>query len=136
MRAMRFRGKSYMAFALTPEPPIIDWLAKLDNWIRSSAGFFVGRPAVLDLSLVILSNPAIVHLIGELGTRIGIEGVAADRLGSKLSPLLKGGRAASIETVDSTPPPSPRQRRARSRARVCWRRRCAPDSWCPFPTAT
>jgi septum site-determining protein MinC len=74
-----------MAFALTPKPPIIDWLAKLDNWISSSAGFFVGRPAVLDLSLVTLSSPAIVHLIGDLGTRniriMGIEGVEAGRLG-------------------------------------------------------
>ena len=54
---MRFRGRSYMAFALTPEPPIVDWLSELDNWIRSSAGFFVGRPVVLDLTAVTLTTP-------------------------------------------------------------------------------
>jgi septum site-determining protein MinC len=54
---MRFRGRSYMAFALTPEPPIADWLSELDAWIRSSAGFFVGRPVVLDLAAVTLSAP-------------------------------------------------------------------------------
>jgi septum site-determining protein MinC len=103
---MRFRGRSYMAFALTPEPPIVDWLAELDNWVRSSAGFFVGRPVVLDLTAVTLTSPAIAHLIGELGTRniriMGIEGVEADKLGPGLPPLLKGGRAANVEAVDST----------------------------------
>jgi len=37
-----------MAFALTPEPPIADWLEELDAWLRGSSGFFVGRPVVLD----------------------------------------------------------------------------------------
>ena len=54
---MRFRGRSYMAFALTPEPPIVDWLSELDLWIRSSAGFFVGRPVVLDLAAVTVIRP-------------------------------------------------------------------------------
>jgi len=48
-RSMRFRGRSYMAFVLTPEPPIADWLSELDDWIRSSTGYFVGRPVVLEL---------------------------------------------------------------------------------------
>ena len=65
---MRFRGRSYMAFALTPEPPIVEWLAELDAWIRSSAGF-VGRPVVLDLTAVTLTTSAIAHLIDELPAR-------------------------------------------------------------------
>ncbi len=108
---MRFRGRSYMAFALTPEPPIVDWLTELDTWIRSSAGFFVGRPVVLDLSAVTLTTPAIAHLIGELGARniriMGIEGIEADKLGPGLPPLLKGGRAATVEAVDSASPNKP-----------------------------
>jgi septum site-determining protein MinC len=108
---MRFRGRSYMAFALTPEPPIVDWLTELDTWIRSSAGFFVGRPVVLDLSAVTLTTPAIAHLIGELGARniriMGIEGIEADKLGPGLPPLLKGGRAATVEAVDSASPGKP-----------------------------
>ncbi len=103
---MRFRGRSYMAFALTPEPPIVDWLAELDIWIRSSAGFFVGRPVVLDLTAVTLTSPAIAHLIGELGTRsiriMGIEGIDAEKLGTGLPPLLKGGRTAAVEAVEPT----------------------------------
>ncbi len=101
---MRFRGRSYMAFALTPEPPIVEWLAELDAWIRSSAGFFVGRPVVLDLTAVTLTASAIAHLIDELAARhiriMGIEGIEADKLGPGLPPLLKGGRAATVEAVE------------------------------------
>jgi septum site-determining protein MinC len=103
---MRFRGRSYMAFALTPEPPIVDWLSELDVWIRSSAGFFVGRPVVLDLAAVTLTTSAIAHLIDELASRsiriMGIEGIDAEKLGPGLPPLLKGGRAATVEAVETT----------------------------------
>jgi septum site-determining protein MinC len=103
---MRFRGRSYMAFVLSPEPPIADWLTELGKSTRGSAGFFLGRPAVLDLAAVKLSNSAIAHLVGQLealGIRImGIEGAAADQLGAGLPPALKGGRAVAIEPVEAT----------------------------------
>jgi septum site-determining protein MinC len=97
-----------MAFVLSPEPPIADWLASLEKSIRGSAGFFLGRPAVLDLASVTLSESAIAHLVSQieaLSIRImGIEGAAADQLGAGLPPVLKGGRAAALEAVNSTSP--------------------------------
>jgi septum site-determining protein MinC len=103
--AMRLRGRSYMAFALAPEPPVAEWLAELDRWLNGSPGFFIGRPAVLDLSAVTLTASAIAHLISELGDRgirvMGLEGVAAEKLGPNLPPLLSGGRAASETAVDA-----------------------------------
>jgi septum site-determining protein MinC len=91
---------------LAPEAPIADWLANLQRSLRSSAGFFLGRPAVLDLASVKLSNPAIAHLISQLeavGIRImGIEGAAANQLSAGLPPALKGGRATVVEAVAST----------------------------------
>jgi septum formation inhibitor MinC len=67
-----------MAFALAPEGQIADWLLELDNWIRNSAGFFVGRPVVLDLGGVELERDAITQLVAELQQRdiriMGIEG--------------------------------------------------------------
>jgi septum site-determining protein MinC len=103
---LRFRGRSYLAFVLAPEPPIADWLAELDKSVRSSAGFFLGRPAVLDLASVELSNSAIKHLVSQLealGIRImGIESAAAEQLGGGLPPLLKGGRSAALEAVEAT----------------------------------
>lgn len=115
--AMPLRGRSYMAFALTPEPPIADWLGELDVWLRGSAGFFTGRPVVLDLSAVTLTSSAIAHLISELGTRgiriMGLEGIAAEKLGPGLPPLVSGGRAAPVEAVtprsQPEPPPEPAQ---------------------------
>ena len=104
---MRFRGRSFMAFTLTPEAPIVEWLAGLDEWGRSSAGFFVGRPMVLDLRAVTLTRPGIAHLVQELAAReigiLGIEGVESSQLGPGLPPLLTGGRAANFDLSDSPP---------------------------------
>jgi septum site-determining protein MinC len=107
--AMPLRGRSYMAFALTVESPIADWLAELDGWLHRSPGFFAGRPAVLDLAAVKLTNGAIAHLVAELGTRgiriMAIEGAEPDSLGENLPPLVSGGRAAPAEAVRARSPP-------------------------------
>lgn len=109
--AMPLRGRSYMAFALTPEPPIAEWIEELDTWLRGSSGFFAGRPVVLDLSAVTLTSSAIAHLISELGTRgiriMGLEGVAVEKLGPGLPPLVSGGRPAPVEAISSRSQPAP-----------------------------
>jgi septum site-determining protein MinC len=101
--AIRFRGRSFMAFTLTPEPPVADWLAELDKWTRNSPGFFLGRPVVLDLCSVKLSETAVTHLIAELGERgiriMGLEGADAESLGAGLPPVLSGGRPAGEDKV-------------------------------------
>jgi septum site-determining protein MinC len=126
--SIRFRGRSFLAFALSPEPPIADWLAELDKWTRSSAGFFAGKPVILDLAAVSLSESAIQHLIDQLSERgiriMGLEGADPATCGPKLPPVLMGGRAggeeklldaapaatasgATAEPVASTPAPRP-----------------------------
>jgi len=107
-RSMRFRGRSYIAFVLTPEAPIFDWLADLDAWTRRSTGFFVGKPVVLDLSAVNLSKDAIAHLVAELQTRdiriMGIEGANPAEVGPELPPVIKGGRPAGpLDPVNGPP---------------------------------
>ena len=105
---MRFRGRSYLAFVLTPEPPIADWLTDLDKSIAGAAGFFANRPVVLDLSAVTLSRHAVAHLVSELRSRdlqiMGIEGADPVALGPELPPLLRGGRAVTLEPVHSPSP--------------------------------
>ena len=101
---MRFRGRSFMAFVLTPAAPIAGWLAELDKWTRSSPDFFVGRPIILDLATAALSQSGISELIAALSERgirvMGLEGAHPDQLGPSLPPLLKGGRpAAAAEAV-------------------------------------
>lgn len=111
--SLGFRGRSFMAYSLTPQPPIADWLAELDKWARNSPGFFVGRPIVLDLAAVTLSQGAIAHLIAELSLRairiIGIEGAVPADLGADLPPLLKNGRAAGMDDVSGAKPAAQQQ---------------------------
>jgi septum site-determining protein MinC len=91
---------------LTPEAPIYDWLSVLNCWISRAPGYFVGKPVILDLSAVTLSNSAIVQLLCELqaqGIRIiGLEGVDPHEVGSDLPPVLTGGRTVAV----GEPPPS------------------------------
>jgi septum site-determining protein MinC len=97
----RFRGRSYVAFTFTPTVPVVDWIAEIDATIAQSAGFFAGRPVVLDMSVVDLSPSAILHLITTLEERgirvLGLEGLDPDKMGPGLPPLVSGGRNCLIE---------------------------------------
>jgi septum site-determining protein MinC len=93
---IRMRGRSYVAFTFCPVVPIAGWLAEIDVTLGRSPGFFVGKPVVLDLSAVDLSQSAIAHLVTSLEQRnirvLGIEGVDEARLTTSMPPLLTGGR--------------------------------------------
>src|SRR5579859_7579733 len=99
-KPIRLRGRSYVAFVFYPIVPIIEWLEEIDVTLRQSPGFFAGKPVVLDLSAVDLSQNAIVQLISSLEQRglrvLGIEGVDAARLSASMPPLLIGGRHCAI----------------------------------------
>jgi septum site-determining protein MinC len=103
--AIRFRGRSFMAFVLAPLAPVANWLEELDKWSRNSPGFFVGRPIILDLASVALEQAGISQLIANLSERgiriVGLEGIEAERLGPSLPPVLKGGRQnAALEVSE------------------------------------
>ena len=104
--SFRFRGRSFLAFALTAELPIADWLSELDRWLRNSRGFFAGRPVVLDVSGAKLSKYDFAGLIAELESRgirlMGIEGADPSWVGPGLPPLLEGGRTVgAVDPADS-----------------------------------
>jgi len=90
------RGRSYVAFTFCPVVPIAGWLEEIDVTLARSPEFFVGKPVVLDLSAVDLSQSAIAHLIKSLEQRniriLGIEGMNAAQLTTSMPPLLTGGR--------------------------------------------
>jgi septum site-determining protein MinC len=108
--AIRFRGRSFLAFTLTPLPPVADWLAELDRWIGNSPGFFLGKPVVLDVAGVKLSEQAIGHLVAQLGERgiriMGLEGADPAVIGPQLPPVLLGGRPGGEEKPHE-PEPAP-----------------------------
>jgi septum site-determining protein MinC len=93
---VRMRGRSYVAFTFCPVVPIAGWLEEIDATLARSPGFFVGKPVVLDLSAVDLSQSAIAHLVTSLEQRdirvLGIEGVDATQITASMPPLLTGGR--------------------------------------------
>jgi len=55
-----------MAFAITPQTPIVDWLSELDASFGRSENFFAGQHIALDLSAVNLSSNAIGQLVANL----------------------------------------------------------------------
>ncbi len=93
---IRMRGRSYVAFVFCPVVPIVGWLEEIDATLARSPAFFVGKPVVLDLTAVQLSQSAIAHLVTSLEQRnirvLGIEGVDAAELTTGMPPLLTGGR--------------------------------------------
>ncbi|TPL06123.1 septum formation inhibitor MinC [Mesorhizobium sp. B2-4-14] len=99
-KSIRFRARSFVAFTLTPEAPISDWLEGLDHWIGNSPGYFSGRPVVLDLNVLKPAVEDIALLVAALGARgirvyaIEMEGAS---LGPDLPPLLAGAKEATAE---------------------------------------
>ena len=122
-QSLMFRARSYMAFVLTPKPPIIDWLASLDAGLERSKSFFAGHPVALDLSEVQLSSNAIAHLVASLEERnirvLGIEGVAgvgavdAATGQAGLPPILRSGRGMqSFEVPEPAAAAAPPEKQA------------------------
>lgn len=101
--SVRFRGRSFMALVLAPEPPLADWLAEFDHLLQRSPGFFVGKPVVVDVSALPQNRPTLVDLMTEMNHRnvrvLGLEGVDAFKLGADargLPPIMNGGRDSAV----------------------------------------
>ncbi|NEJ74540.1 septum formation inhibitor MinC [Rhizobium phaseoli] len=110
-RSIRIKGRSFLAVMLSPDLPIDDWLIRLDDLAARSAGFFLGRPVVLDLTDLQIDRPQLKDLIAELAKRnvsiMGIEGARPSMLGTGMPPALKGGRSASDIEVQANEPADP-----------------------------
>ncbi|NDW02889.1 septum site-determining protein MinC [Jiella pacifica] len=110
-RPIRLKGRSFLALVLSPELPFSNWLERLDDLAARSTGFFLGRPIVLDLEGVDVTQADLKDLLGELGERgvrvMGIEGVRGSVLAPNMPPLMKGGRPAGDIEPEPTPAPAP-----------------------------
>ncbi|MEJ1161092.1 septum site-determining protein MinC [Prosthecomicrobium sp. N25] len=103
-QAIRFRGRSFMAFVLEPTMPVEQWFKDLTAWLERSPGFFAGKPVILDVSASCEAKRDLVVLVGTLekmGIRImGVDGAKPDWLiGPGLPPAISGGRNASVVEV-------------------------------------
>jgi septum site-determining protein MinC len=113
-RSIRIKGKSFLAVVLTPEMPLDEWLAGLDNLAARSAGFFLERPVVLDVTDLVINKRELQHLLGELSERnvrvMGIEGARPSMLEPGMPPIMKGGRPGAdieVHSVTSVVAPKP-----------------------------
>jgi septum site-determining protein MinC len=105
-RSIRIKGRSFLAVVLSPDLPLDQWLIRLDDLAARSAGFFLGRPVVLDITDLPIDRGQLKELIAELGARnvsvMGIEGGRPSIVGPGMPPVLKGGRpAADIEVTET-----------------------------------
>jgi septum site-determining protein MinC len=98
-----------MAFAITPQPPVVDWLSELDASFGRSESFFAGQHVALDLSAVNLSSNAIGQLVANLEERnirvLGIEGVDPAKWQPGLPPVLRSDR--TLRTPEPVAPAAP-----------------------------
>lgn len=126
--SLMFRPRTYMAFAVAPQPPIMDWLSALDVSLERSESFFAGQHVALDLSAVNLSSTAIGQLVANLEERniriLGIEGVDPAKWQVGLPPVLRSGRGvriseppevvASVTLAPAVTPPAPQNQQPAS----------------------
>jgi septum site-determining protein MinC len=88
----------------SPVVPVAGWLEEVDATLARSPGFFVGKPVVLDLSALELSQSGITHLISSLEQRniriLGLEGVDEAHVTTSMPPLLTGGRNTMLVQND------------------------------------
>jgi septum site-determining protein MinC len=98
-RPIRLKGRSFLALALSPELPFEDWLKGLDDLAARSAGFFLRRPVVLDVTNLDTNKAELRDLVEKLATRnvrvMGIEGARPSLLGPDMPPAMTDGRPAS-----------------------------------------
>jgi septum site-determining protein MinC len=123
---VRMRGRSYVAFVFSPAVPVAGWLEEVDATLARSPGFFVGKPVVLDLSALELSQSGITHLIQNLEQRnirvLGLEGVDEALVSTSMPPLLTGGRNTMLVQND------PKEAREKEAAREQLKGKAKPAS--------
>jgi septum site-determining protein MinC len=111
-RSIRIKGRSFLAVVLTPDLPFDDWLARLDDLAARSAGFFLNRPVVLDVTDLQVGRDEMRDFITKLGARnvriMGIEGARPSQLDAGMPPAMQGGRPApDVEVTETAPAKQP-----------------------------
>lgn len=104
-RSIRIKGRSFLALVLSPDLPLDDWLVRLDDLASRSAGFFLDRPVVLDVTGLAIDKVQLKDLFEQLAERnvriMGIEGARPSMLGPGMPPAMKGGKpAADVEVKE------------------------------------
>ena len=109
--SFRLLGRSYLAFALTPERPLDEWLSELDRWETKSPSFFSNRPIVLDLHNLTVTKDEAFEIVAHIESRdlrlIAVEGVNPEWLPARLAPLPGAAQPSSVFLPREEPKPEP-----------------------------
>lgn len=105
--SFRLIGRSFLAFVLTPEPPLEDWILQFSDWAERSDGIFSKKPVVLDLARLSVTSADIAKLTARLRDQnvrlIAIEGVDPAMVEPELAPLPGGnGITRVVELQERT----------------------------------
>ncbi len=103
---MKFKGKSFIAIVLSPEPPYQDWFKEIDRIIARTPGFFIDRPIVLDVrgtKIPIEDLETLLDGLSERSVRVfGIDGISGTRLKPGMPPSFGGGRLTADVEIPET----------------------------------
>ncbi|OYV36724.1 MAG: septum formation inhibitor MinC [Acidocella sp. 20-61-6] len=92
---LAIRGRSFIALIVSPELPLGEWFAALDQQMARSAGFFANRPVVVNLAVALGAGEALEDVLEALDARnlsvIGVEGIDPA--------LLEGTRWARLQRL-------------------------------------
>ncbi|WP_420411461.1 septum site-determining protein MinC [Roseibium sp.] len=103
---MKFKGKSFIAIVLSPEPPYEDWFKEIDRIIARTPGFFIDRPIVLDVrgtKIPIEDLERLLEGLNERSVRVfGIDGISGTRLKPGMPPSFGGGRLTAEVDIPET----------------------------------
>ena len=90
--------------------PVDDWLVQLDDLAARSAGFFLRKPIVLDLSNLEIRQDELRDLVAKLASRgvriMGIEGARPSLLAPDLPPALADRKGTSDIEIPAAEEPS------------------------------
>jgi len=122
-RSIRIKGRSFLAVVLSPDLPLDQWLDRLDDLAARSAGFFLDRPVVLDVSDLPLKKAELKQLIDDLAERkvriMGVEGARPSQLTPDMPPAMKGGKpAADVEVSERAAEPEAEATEVKAPVRV------------------
>ncbi|CTQ72974.1 septum site-determining protein MinC [Roseibium alexandrii] len=103
---MKFKGKSFIAIVLSPEPPYQDWFKEIDRIIARTPGFFIDRPIVLDVRGTKIPIEELETVLEGLSARsirvFGIDGISGTRLKPGMPPSFGGGRLTADVEIPET----------------------------------
>jgi septum site-determining protein MinC len=110
-RHIRFKGRSFPVLALELEPPLENWMERLDAYLACFPVFFKKKPIVVDVAKLEVDRERLVELIENLNGRgikiLGLTGVESSWAGDDLPPILTGGKAAGeVEAEKSSEVPA------------------------------